>query len=89
MMILFLMFWSPFLAALGSTWLLCRFTGRRWLCGLPLLALLGPLAGGVHEWQRRSFFWELGVLLWAMIAVAIFAGWLIGRALCRGKERTP
>ena len=89
MEILFLLFWGPLVGALLLTMLIGRLTRRRWPMLLPLGFLVIPLAGGVYEWKQGSFFWELGVLLWAMIGGAIFLGWLIGRALCGGKERMP
>lgn len=89
MEILFLLFWGPLAGALVLTLLLGKLTRRRWPMRLPLGLLLIPLAGGVYEWQQRGFFWELGVLLWAMIAVTIFLGWLFGRALCGKKKSIP
>lgn len=89
MEMLLLLFWGPLIGALVLTLLLGKLTQRRWPMGLPLGFLLIPLAGGVYEWQRGSFLWQLGVALWAIIGGAIFLGWLIGRALCGGKERMP
>ena len=80
---LFLLFWG----ALAGTLVLTLLIGR--LIQLPLGLLLIPLAGGVYEWKQGGFLWQLAVALWAMIGGAIFLGWLFGRALCRGKERTP
>ena len=91
MEMLALMFWGPLAVTLALTLLIGRLTQRRfqWLILLPLLFLAIPLAGSVYEWMQRGFFWELGVLLWVMIGVAIFLGWLGAWVLCRGKERTP
>lgn len=85
------MFWGPLAVTLALTLLIGRLTQRRFqrLILLPLGFLLVPLAGSVYEWLLGGFFWELGVLLWVIIGVAIFLGWLGGWALCRGKERTP
>lgn len=89
MEMLLLLFWGPLIGALVLTLLLGKWTRRRWSMGLPLGFLLIPLAGGVYEWKQGGFLWQLGVALWAMIGGAIFLGWLIGRALCGGKERMP
>lgn len=88
---LFLMFWGPLAVTLALTLLIGRLTQRRFqrLILLPLGFLLVPLAGSVYEWLLGGFFWEVGVLLWVIIGVAIFLGWLGGWVLCRGKERTP
>lgn len=88
---LFLLFWGALAGTLVLTLLIGRLTRRRFqpLIQLPLGLLLIPLAGGVYEWKQGGFLWQLAVALWAMIGGAIFLGWLIGRALCRGKERTP
>lgn len=88
---LFLMFWGPLAVTLALTLLISRLTQRRFqrLILLPLGFLLVPLAGSVYEWLLGGFFWELGVLLWVIIGVAIFLGWLGGWVRCRGKERTP
>ena len=88
MEVLFLLFWGPLVGTLVLTLLMERLGRRRWLMRLPLGFLLIPLAGGVYEWRQGGFFWELGVLLWAMIGGAIFLGWLAGWRLCRGKERS-
>ena len=89
MEILFLLFWGPLVGVLLLTLLLGKWTRRRWPMGLPLDFLLIPLAGGVYGWKQGGFLWQLEVALWAMIGGAIFLGWLIGRALCGGKERKP
>lgn len=91
MEILFLLFWGPLVGALLLTLLLGKWTRRRFqpLRLLPLGFLLIPLAGGVYGWKQGGFLWQLEVALWAMIGGAIFLGWLIGRALCGGKERMP
>lgn len=89
MEMLFLLFWGPLVGALLLTLLLGKWTRRRWPMGLPLDFLLIPLAGGVYGWKQGGFLWQLEVALWAMIGGAIFLGWLIGRALCGGKERKP
>lgn len=89
MEVLFLLFWGPLAATLVLTLLMGRLSRHRWLMRLPLGFLLIPLAGGVYEWRQGGFFWELGVLLWAMIGGAISLGWLVGWRLCRGKERAP
>lgn len=88
---LFLMFWGPLAVTLALTLLIGRLTQQRFqrLILLPLGFLAIPLAGSVYEWLLGGFFWELGVLLWVIIGVAIFLGWLGGWVLCRGKERTP
>lgn len=85
------MFWGPLAVTLALTLLIGRLTQRRFqrLILLPLGFLLVPLAGSVYEWLLGGFFWEVGVLLWVIIGVAIFLGWLGGWVLCRGKERTP
>ena len=85
------MFWGPLAVTLAITLLIGRLTQQRLqrLILLPLGFLLIPLVGSVYEWMQGGFFWELGVLLWVMIGVAIFLGWLGGWVLCRGKERTP
>ena len=90
---LLLLFWGPLLAALGTEFLLCRLTRQqgRILRLLPLCAMVLPAYGIWDAWVSQSFFWELGVLLWAGIGVAILlgllAGWLLGR---RGqKEDRP
>ena len=85
------MFWGPLAVTLALTLLISRLTQRRFqrLILLPLGFLLVPLAGSVYEWLLGGFFWELGVLLWVIIGVAIFLGWLGGWVRCRGKERTP
>lgn len=87
---LLLLFWGPLAGAMALTLLIRRLTRQRFqrLILLPLGFLAIPLVGIVYERQQGGFFWELGVLLWVMIGVAIFLGWLIGRALCRRKERT-
>lgn len=89
MEMLALMFWGPLAVTLALTLLIGRLTQRRFqrLILLPLGFLAIPLAGSVYEWMQGGFFWELGVLLWVMIGVAIFLGWLGGWVLCRGKER--
>lgn len=91
MEMLALMFWGPLAVTLALTLLIGRLTQRRFqrLILLPLGFLAIPLAGSVYEWMQGGFFWELGVLLWAMIGGAILLGWLGGWVLCRGKERTP
>lgn len=88
---LFLLFWGALAGTLVLTLLIGRLTRRRFqpLRLIPLGLLLIPLAGGVYEWKQGGFLWQLAVALWAMIGGAIFLGWLFGRALCRGKERTP
>ena len=91
MEMLALMFWGPLAVTLALTLLIGRLTQQRFqrLILLPLGFLLVPLAGSVYEWLLGGFFWQLAVLLWAMIGGAIFLGWLGGWVLCRGKERTP
>lgn len=85
------MFWGPLAVTLALTLLIGRLTQQRFqrLILLPLGFLAIPLAGSVYEWLLGGFFWELGVLLWVIIGVAIFLGWLGGWVLCRGKGRTP
>ena len=89
MEMLFLLFWGPLVGALLLTLLLGKWTRRRWPMLLPLGFLVIPLAGGVYGWKQCGFLRQLEVALWAMIGGAIFLGWLIGRALCGGKERNP
>ena len=89
--LLLLMLWGLLAVTLALTLLIGRLTQQRFqrLILLPLGFLAIPLAGSVYEWLLGGFFWELGVLLWVIIGVAIFLGWLGGWVLCRGKERTP
>lgn len=44
---------------------------------LSLLTLLIPVALAVGEWQEGGWFWELGVLLYLIMAGAMLFGWLL------------
>ena len=47
-----------------------------------LLGLLAcPVYGMVDAWQTGGFLWELGVLLWAIIALCGLIGWAVAWAI--------
>lgn len=48
----------------------------KWLCYTPLVLLGIPLGGAVIECARHSFFWELGAVLWLVIALLYALGWV-------------
>ena len=66
------LFWGPFLAALGLERLLCRVTRRRLrpLRLAPLLGLAAPLAGAWRDWDS-GLLWQMAIAMWVMAAAAI------------------
>lgn len=42
---------------------------------LPLLLLLIPCALAVQCWREGGWFWELGVILYLIMAIIMLAGW--------------
>ena len=76
-----MLFWGPFLAALGLERLLCRVTRRR----LRLLGLAAPLAGAWRDWDS-GLLWQMAIALWVMAAAAILLGWWCGWRLGRTEE---
>ena len=81
------LFWGPFLAALGLERLLCRVTRRRLrpLRLAPLLGLAAPLAGAWRDWDS-GLLWQMAIAMWVMAAAAILLGWWCGWRLGRTEE---
>lgn len=53
-----------------------------------LLGLLAvPLFGMIEQWLGQSWFWELGVLLWALLALSGLIGWSIAWAVNRHQNK--
>lgn len=80
---------GPLLGALVLQLLLLRLTRTRLsLLRWSLLGLLSiPACGMVYEWRLHSFFWELGVLLWALIALSGLIGWSIAWAVYKRQNK--
>lgn len=84
----FLLTFGPLAACFVLQFLLLRLTQNRlrplrWAL-LGLLAV--PLYGMVEQWLGQSWFWEVGVLLWALVGLFGLVGWAAAWKLHRWRQ---
>lgn len=77
--IFLLVFFGPGVVLFFAERVLIRVTRQlfRPLRFLPLLTLLIPLGLAVQEWQTGGWFWELGFLLYLVMAGLMLVGWAL------------
>lgn len=69
--------------------LLCLTRNRlRPLRFAPLTLLAVPMFGMIEQWLGQSWFWELGVLLWALVGLFGLIGWALAWPLHRHHNKS-